>query len=304
MSGLGFPVKTSESTDACSSLSDVGETASARPERRSAFAGIELAPAPPSAGEQGCRPITQGAVDAGEAAGLASGEYEDCAPARGREPLSFWRVHQDYEVVAGCVPEGAVSEPAWFCPATLLLLPRSDSAAAHGRAQDRVVPDVLSCTVRAAEAVACQTGAAAEDAYAAPLAAASDWGLCIPRKAGLSLGASRDPHPDFAGLRTRPPTAGGLFPAFTKTRYSRRTAATSDESMSPGASLAVALVPDDPRCQLLRAVDVPTRSSSVAGARRSLGSAPAMYLVRSARVERFSFWKTCVRCVSTVRRVT
>ena len=56
------------------------------------------------------------------------------------------------------------------------LLPRSDSAAAHRRAQDRVAPEVLSCTVRAAETVACQTGAAAEDAHAAPLAAASTGG--------------------------------------------------------------------------------------------------------------------------------
>ena len=43
---------------------------------------------------------------------------------------------------------------------------------------------VLSCTVRAAEAVACQTGAAAEDAYAAPLAAASHSALCLPRNPG------------------------------------------------------------------------------------------------------------------------
>ena len=90
-------------------------------------------------------------------------------------------------------------------PPTLLLLPRSDSAAAHGRAQDRVVPDVLSCTVRAAEAVACQTGAAAEDAYAAPLAAASDWGLCIvtpafssSKSAAVSIGRKCEKSPASA----------------------------------------------------------------------------------------------------------
>ena len=64
----------------------------------------------------------------------------------------------------------------------------------------------------------------------------------VPRKAGLSRVASRDPHPDFAGLWTRPPTAGAVFPAFTKTRYSTRTAATPDESMPARASLLAVAV--------------------------------------------------------------
>jgi hypothetical protein len=48
------------------------------PQNRAAgLARSEQAPAPPSAEEQGFRPVTYGAVAAGDAAGLASGEMRD-----------------------------------------------------------------------------------------------------------------------------------------------------------------------------------------------------------------------------------
>src|SRR5436190_5604857 len=47
-----------------------------RPARRSPLAGTELAPAPPSAGQQDFRPVTYSAADVGEPAGLASGEFQ------------------------------------------------------------------------------------------------------------------------------------------------------------------------------------------------------------------------------------
>jgi len=43
----------------------------------------------------------------------------------------------------------------------------------------------------------------------------------IPRDAGLRRAARRDLHPEFAGLRIGPVIAGGAFPAFMKTCYSR-----------------------------------------------------------------------------------
>ena len=79
---------------------------------------------------------------------------------------------------------------------------------------------VLSCTVRAAEAGACQTGAAAEDAYAAPLAAASHSALCLPRVAGLSGAERRDVLSKVAGFLMGPVATGNAFPAFIRSRYS------------------------------------------------------------------------------------
>jgi hypothetical protein len=72
-----------------------------------------------------------------------------------------------------------------------------------------------------------------------------------------------------------------------------------------GRSLAAAAVCLDDACrQPLRAADPAVMScSSRADARCAADAALAKRVVRSARVERFSFWKTCVRCVSTVRRV-
>ena len=63
------------------------DAAGARPGRRSAFAGIELAPAPPSAGNQGSDPIGRGRPTTDGAAGLATGDEEVSRRAGGSAPL-------------------------------------------------------------------------------------------------------------------------------------------------------------------------------------------------------------------------
>jgi hypothetical protein len=55
-------------------------TGTVGPDRRPVLAGIEQAPAPPSAEEQGSRPAHSPAAELGEAAGLASGESQGGAP--------------------------------------------------------------------------------------------------------------------------------------------------------------------------------------------------------------------------------
>jgi hypothetical protein len=56
-----------------------GGARAGRPGQRSAFAGIELAPAPPSAGNQGSEPIGRAGPTTDGVAGVASGESRDCA---------------------------------------------------------------------------------------------------------------------------------------------------------------------------------------------------------------------------------
>jgi hypothetical protein len=115
-----------------------------RPGRRSAFAGIELTPAPPSAGEQGFRPITYGAVDAGEAASLASGEMRVFSD-RSRE--TFGRMEAEPRIdpaASACVcPHSLESRTSGATFATMDGPTRAPSLAGgeqHGPGRDRLEP--------------------------------------------------------------------------------------------------------------------------------------------------------------------
>src|ERR1700757_1093870 len=74
----------------------------------SVLARIEQAPAPPPAEEQGFRPVTYGAVAAGEAAGLASGDEQvDPPPWRGSPPFTTARASFTASGLCGIVHTAA-----------------------------------------------------------------------------------------------------------------------------------------------------------------------------------------------------